>query len=182
MKFKAWLYLCKNIPYPVNPMISEEKKNKIKSSLKNTKDRRKNQIITIIKTKIDMDKLNNKTVNTLKILFLESKWLYNYVINRELNDDIFKTDYKINCVGVYVIDHYEKRKLKNLSSQMKQGIIERARDNIKSLHELKNNGFKVGSLKFKPDRDNASTLKGFNISPYVSASFVSETGSLNALA
>ena len=41
-------------------MISEEKKNKIKSSLKNTKERRKNQIITIIKTKIDMDKLNNK--------------------------------------------------------------------------------------------------------------------------
>ncbi|MEM4834566.1 hypothetical protein [Ferroplasma sp.] len=36
--------------------------------------------------------------------------------------------------------------------------------------------------EFKPDRDNASTLKGFNISPYVSASFVSETGSLNALA
>ncbi len=75
MKFKAWLYLCKNIPYPVNPMISEEKKNKIKSSLKNTKDKRKKQIITIIKTKIDMDKLSNKTVNTLKMLFLESKWL-----------------------------------------------------------------------------------------------------------
>jgi putative transposase len=42
-------------------MISEEKKNKIKSSLKNTKEKRKNQIITIIKTKIDMDKLSNKT-------------------------------------------------------------------------------------------------------------------------
>ena len=56
-------------------MISEEKKNKIKSSLKNTKDKRKKQIITIIKTKIDMDKLSNKTENTLKMLFLESKWL-----------------------------------------------------------------------------------------------------------
>ena len=75
-------------------MISEEKKNKIKSSLKNTKERRKNQIITIIKTKIDMDKLSNKTVNTLKILFLEFKWLYNYVINREFTDDLFKTDYR----------------------------------------------------------------------------------------
>ncbi|HII81736.1 MAG TPA: hypothetical protein HA269_00295 [Ferroplasma sp.] len=75
-------------------MISEEKKNKIKSSLKNTKERRKNQIITIVKTKIDMDKLSNKTVNTLKILFLEFKWLYNYVINREFTDDLFKTDYR----------------------------------------------------------------------------------------
>ena len=36
-------------------MISEEKKNKIKSSLKNTKERRKNQIITIVKTKIYME-------------------------------------------------------------------------------------------------------------------------------
>ena len=51
-------------------MISEEKKNKIKSSLKNTKDKRKKQKITIIKNKIDMDKLSNKTVNTLKMLFL----------------------------------------------------------------------------------------------------------------
>ena len=41
-----------------------------------------------------MDKLSNKTVNTLKILFLEFKWLYNYVINREFTDDLFKTDYR----------------------------------------------------------------------------------------
>ncbi len=41
----------------------------------NTKEKRKNQIITSIKTKIDMDKLSNKTVNTLKMLFLESKRL-----------------------------------------------------------------------------------------------------------
>ena len=52
-----------------------KRKNKIKTFLMDTKEKRKNQIITIIKTKIDMDKLSNKTVNTLKILFLESKWL-----------------------------------------------------------------------------------------------------------
>ena len=33
-----------------------------------------------------------------------------------------------------------------------------------------------GHREFKPDRDNASILKGFNISPYASASFVGETG------
>ena len=55
-------------------MISEEKAEKY--SLKITKEKRKNQKITIIKTKIDMDKLSNKTVNTLKMLFLESKWLF----------------------------------------------------------------------------------------------------------
>ncbi|WP_290704907.1 hypothetical protein [Ferroplasma sp. Type II] len=55
-------------------MISEEKAKKY--SLNITKEKRKNQKITIIKTKIDMDKLSNKTVNTLKMLFLESKWLF----------------------------------------------------------------------------------------------------------
>ena len=44
-------------------------------------------------------------------------------------------------------DHYEVRELKHLSSQMKQGVIDRALDNIKGLHELKNKGFPVGRIK-----------------------------------
>ena len=35
----------------------------------------------IIKTKIDSDKLNNNTVTALNRIFLEAKWLYNYIIN-----------------------------------------------------------------------------------------------------
>jgi len=82
-------------------------------------------------------------------MFLEAKWLYNYIINRELNNDIFKIDSKIKNVSVYVKDHYENRKLKYLSSQMKEEIINRAKDNINGLNKLKEKGFKVGRLKFK---------------------------------
>ncbi len=50
---------------------------------------------------------------------------------------------------MYVKDHYETRKLKYISSQMKEEIMDRAIDNIKGLHELKIKGFKIGSLKYK---------------------------------
>ena len=61
----------------------ETKNNKIKDSLNKTKIKRKSQTVFIIKTKIDTDKLNRNTQVNLKKLFLEAKWLYNYIINRE---------------------------------------------------------------------------------------------------
>ena len=66
----------------------ETKKNKIKDSLNKTKKKRKSQSAVIIKTKIDNDKLNSNTVTALNRIFLEAKWLYNYVINKEFNDNI----------------------------------------------------------------------------------------------
>ena len=59
----------------------ETKKNKIKDSLNKTKEKRKSQSAVIIKTKIDNDKLNSNTVTALNRIFLEAKWLYNYIIN-----------------------------------------------------------------------------------------------------
>ena len=48
-----------------------------------------------------------------------------------------------------ILSHYEKRKINYLSSQMKEEIINRAIDNIRGLHKLKEKGFKIGKLKFK---------------------------------
>jgi len=127
----------------------ETKRNKIKNSLRITRERRKTQDVIILKLKIDNDKLNNKSIKTLNTIFLEAKWLYNYILDKEFNNDIFNIDSKIKNVNVYVKDHYETRKLKYLSSQMKEEIINRAIDNIRGLHKLKEKGSKVGKLKFK---------------------------------
>ncbi|MFG1390246.1 MAG: RNA-guided endonuclease TnpB family protein, partial [Acidiplasma aeolicum] len=70
----------------------EAKKNKIKDSLNKTKERRKSQSAVIIKAKIDSDKLNTSTLRILRRIFLEVKWLYNYIINKEFNNDIFNMD------------------------------------------------------------------------------------------
>ena len=103
----------------------EARKNKIKDSLNKTKIKRKSKSAVIIKTKIDSDRLNTNTSRILRRIFLEAKWLYNYIINKEFNSDIFNMDYKVNKVPVYVKDHYEIRDLKYLSSQMREEIIDR---------------------------------------------------------
>ena len=119
----------------------EARKNKIKDSLNKTKERRKSQSAVIIKAKIDSDKLNTSTLRILRRIFLEAKWLYNYIINKEFNNDIFSMDYKVNKVPVYVKDHYEIRDLKYLSSQIKEEIIDRTMDNIKGLSKFIDNVF-----------------------------------------
>jgi putative transposase len=85
-------------------MIGEHK-NKRKASITETRKRKKAQTVVIIKTKIDNGKLNNNTRKILNRIFLEAKWLYNYIINSEFNGNILNTDYKINEVPVYVKDH-----------------------------------------------------------------------------
>lgn len=40
----------------------EAKKNKIKNSLRITKERRKTQDVIVLKLKVDNDKLNNKSI------------------------------------------------------------------------------------------------------------------------
>ena len=58
----------------------EEKRNKIKNSLRITKERRKTQDIIVLKLKVDNNKLNNDTIQTLNAIFLEAKCLDSIII------------------------------------------------------------------------------------------------------
>lgn len=98
--------------------------------------------------KIDKSHLNKDTLHQLNIMFLEAKWLLNYTISQ---DNIYDVDYKINKVPVKVKDIFEERDIKYLSSQMKQEIINRIKDNITGLSETKKRGRNVGKLKFKSE-------------------------------
>ncbi len=128
--------------------MNNSKKEKIKKSLKETKEKRKSQVCRVYKFKIDKSHLNSESKHVLNMLFLEAKWLYNHILSQ---DDIFNLgfDYKIQEVPVKVKDNIEIRELVYLSSHMKQGLIERTQDNIIGLHELKEKGHKVGKLKYK---------------------------------
>ena len=98
--------------------------------------------------KIDKSHLNKNTKEQLNMMFLEAKWLLNYAISQ---DNIYDVDYKINKVPVKVRDVFEERDIKYLSSQMRQEIINRIKDNITGLSETKKRGRKVGKLKFKSE-------------------------------
>ncbi len=124
------------------------KNDAIRGSLKKTKERRRTQTCKQYELKIDTSHLSDKTHKHLDRLFLEAKWFYNHVL---ANGNIFEADYRLGAVRVKAKNGFETREIRCLSSQMKQELIDRMRDNIRSLSRLKKSGHKVGALKFKSE-------------------------------
>lgn len=141
----------------MRPKASEEKKNKIKNSMKATHEKRKSQVCKIFKLKIDESHLNIIQQQWLNKIFLEAKWFYNYVIGR---DDLFTLDLKLKNVKVINKEKQEEwRKLEFLSSQMKLGLHSRIIDSIKGLSVLKKKGFQVGRIKHTKNVDSIPLIQ-----------------------
>jgi len=121
---------------------------KIKQSLKLTLEKRKLQTPFVFQLKLQ--NLSKSDIDTLNRLFLEAKWFYNFII-ADIKNRLNSKSEKLKKVEVKTPNGFEERKLKTLSSQIKQGIIERIRNNLKSLNKLKEKGYKVGALNFKSD-------------------------------
>jgi putative transposase len=85
------------------------KNQAIKATLKATKARRKRQRCQVFEVKLDSSHLNQHTKEQLKCVFLEAKWLYNYILSR-LN--VCAMDYKLAAVPVKVKDRFELRELR----------------------------------------------------------------------
>jgi transposase len=128
--------------------MSETRKNKIKQSIQNTKDRRNPMTCKVIECKIDISTLSNLTVSSLNKLFVEGKWLYNSILASE---NITDYDTKTKEVQIKVKDEFENRTLETISSQMKQGIKTRIFNSMSTLKALKGKGYKTGKLKFKSE-------------------------------
>lgn len=124
------------------------KVEKIKQTLQQTKERRKNQIPVVYQLKINLNSVSKETKDKLSNLFLEAKWLYNYIV-ADIENRVDSNVYKISEVEIKVGDNIEKRKVENLSSQMKQALVEKIKQNLYALSRLKENGYKTGKLKFK---------------------------------
>ena len=143
-----------------------DKNLKIKESLNQTRLKRKNQFCKVFDLKINSKRLNKEQKEDLKMLFVESKWLYNAVLNYCKEDILNKpSNYKLskmvnvkNKEGIF-----EERELKHLAVQSQQALITSIISSIKTLSTLKKKGYKVGSLKFKSDY-NIVHLKQFNCS------------------
>ena len=135
------------------------KRERIRQTLQQTKQRRKKQIPVVYQLKINLDCVSKATKEKLLRLFLEAKWLYNYIVadvDNRLNDDAWK----LKEVEIKVGENLERRKIENLSSQMKQSLVERIRWNLYALHKQEQNGDKTGKLQFK-QHVNSIPLKQF---------------------
>ncbi|MEM4620427.1 MAG: hypothetical protein QW607_09465, partial [Desulfurococcaceae archaeon] len=135
-----------------------EKVEKIKQKIKQTKERRKTQTPIVIQCKLQ--NLSKKKIELLEKLFLEAKWLYNWLVADISRVNLSTKD--IKEVEIKVGDSFEKRELTVIGSQIKQGLQERVKQALKSLKNLKANGNKVGKLKFK-SKINSIPLKQYGI-------------------
>ena len=145
-------------------MLSKEQileRNKLirENGLK-TRMKRAKQICKTFRFKIDYNNLNKQQKEYIKMLFVEAKWIYNYLISQ---DDIYSFDYK----NLSKITHKDKNKndiettIQYVGSSVKQSIIQDVINQIKGLSALKKKGHKVGKLKFKSEY-NSINLKQYN--------------------
>lgn len=137
-------------------ICSEEKKSKIKQTKMQTALRRAGQVVKVFECKIIEKRLNKKQREELEMLFVESKWFYNHVLNLKKSCGVRLQD--INTTKIKEVKHLDKdhqeivSHLQHLSSQQKQAIVARMISNEKTIASLTKNGFqRRGQLQFKSE-------------------------------
>ena len=159
----------------------ENKEPSIRSkSLKDTKDRRKSMVIKVLSFNIQKNKLSKAKKSYLKLLNLEAKYYYNYLIslsqvsivddfgNLIYPNNLFEFNTKPNHIKIFSFADktYCDYEIKVLSSQVKQEILKKITSSIKAISAAKAKGRKTGKLKFKPFVN--IPFKQFNNSFYLS--------------
>ena len=109
--------------------------------------RRNAQICKVYTCKFDYSHQSDEKLHYLKSIYLEAKWLYNAQL---ASGDIFTFPRSIKQVAGFdkarnIVTH----NIECLSSQMKQNIIDRTKNNVVNLYKSKKKDNTVGKLKFK---------------------------------
>lgn len=145
-----------------------EKNKQIAQTMRQTYDKRKSQICHVYKMKVDKSSLSRQQANALKMMFVESKWIYNWLLDK----DVWHIDYK----ELSNITHKDKDgndievSISYASTAMRQSVIKQVCNQIKGLSRLKANGHQVGNLRHKSEWNsielkqygNTHTIKGKN--------------------
>ena len=127
--------------------MTKEKNKKISDTLAATRAKRKTQSCKTFRFKIDWNNLNRKEKEQIKMMFIEAKWIYNYVLSR---DNVFALTHK----DLDTITHLDKDKNviehvpAYVPASVKQEILKQIQSQIKGLATLKSKGHEVGKLRF----------------------------------
>ena len=143
-----------------NKQISQTKRETIK--------RHDSMSVKTFDVKIQENHLSKEQKEALKTVFLEQKWLKNYILNwceKSKDNKLTKFDTKIKDITKKDKDMNDvKIHIKYLSAQSKQCLISRMYANIKTLHTLKSKGLqKCGKLKYSKE-ETIIDLKQYGIS------------------
>lgn len=143
----------------MNNQVRLEKNRRIRESIIKTKLKRSIQRCLVFELKINTRKMNKQDLNKLKFMFVQCKWLYNYLLNEDVN--IFNFDTKTKNIFVYDKDRTKVEKTLDLPSKIIQSVHGNLKQNITSLKYRKEKGYKIGKLKFKREY-NSIDLSQYN--------------------
>lgn len=142
-----------------------DKNAKIKASILKTREKRSRQKCFVLKFKINEAKLSKKQKNELKMMFVEGKWFYNYIVSKLQDKDFSLPNF--SPLLVKDIEHLDREKnkvsstLKYIPASCKQTITAQIISSLKTIKTLRKRGFqKHGSLKF------ISELTSLNLRQY----------------
>jgi hypothetical protein len=132
-----------------------DKNKQISATMRDTFERRRHQRCRVLELKVNRNRLNNNQLDHLNMLFVESKWCYNYLLGKMQNKsfDLFR----FNPKSLEEITHKDKDgndvtvNLSYITSSLKASLVTRLQSQIKTLRTLKKKGKKVGRLQFKSD-------------------------------
>lgn len=151
------------------------KKNKIKESVKETKAKRAMQRCHVVELKVDSHKLSKNKNSVIAMMFVQCKWLYNYMLNLE-KEELYNYNTKNKVIYSLDKDGNQVERILTLPSQIKQKVHKQLCDNIKALSKLKNSGKKIGKLKFKSDYNSIDLKQYGNSHKIVSNNRIHITG------
>ena len=131
-------------------MDRQVKNEAIKTTLKQTRDRRKSQVPVCVELKIKTQKLSKSDYDKLQLTFTECKWLYNYLLSLE-KEELMSFDTRTR--DIFSLDKDGNKVERNLGLPAKfiQSVYRNLIYSMKGLKEAQAKGRKAGKLKFKSE-------------------------------
>ena len=135
--------------------MSESKNKQIAETMKMTFERRRRQDCRVFELKVNRKRLNKQQEETLKMMFVEAKWCYNYILAKMQDEDFDLFSFKGKELST--ITHKDKDGndveyvLHYITSSLKDALVSRMQAQVKTLATLRSKGKRVGSMRFKSD-------------------------------
>ena len=142
-------------------MKTLEEKQKIKNSLIETRERRKNQSIKVIELKVNCHQISKETFKKMDFVFTQAKWIVNEMIRIGETQNFFDYNYLEHKEVTHLDKDGNEIKTKlELPSILHRGIVNQKKQDIINESKSKKKGRKVGKLKYKKEINSIDILTG----------------------
>jgi len=135
--------------------LTEEERQKIRDSLKATRERRQNQSIKVIELKVNCHQTSKETFAKMNNCFKQAKWVENDMLawsEKCDENNIFKYEYLDHKIiqrkdkdGSFISENI------SLPVYFHRALVKQVKQDILNLSKAKKKGNRVGKLKFKSE-------------------------------